>query len=532
MDHDLLIEDARIVDGTGAPWYEGHVAVDDGRITEIYRGDHDATAERRVDVDGNVVCPGFIDAHSHSDLELFSDPTLEPKIRQGITTEILGQDGFSMAPMYREGGAETWEDHLSGLDGRTPEEWSWGSTGDYFDAITENGIAPNAGMLVGHGTVRFNVLGMSDAEPTDAELSEMCDLVAESLEEGALGLSTGLIYTPQYNATTEEVRALGAELAPYKRPYVAHIRSERFGIWEAMDEFMDVGATEGIPLHHSHFKVVGGPQYGKASRANELVEYARDRGIDYVADQYPYTAGSTMLGSVLPPWVKAGDPSETLERLTDPETRERIRRDVSESRLDGWHNPGKYTGWENIVIASVDATTDENYVGTSVAEIADETDRLPIDVVCDLLVESELDVTMTLHQLDEDDVREILRNERVCVGTDGIFGSGKPHPRLYGSYPRILEKYVREENLITMEEAVRKMTSLPARFFGLYRKGIVRPGMDADLVVFDPHTVSTGATYETPRRFPTGMPHVLVDGEFVVRDGETTGALPGSVLRA
>lgn len=532
MEHDLLIENARVVDGTGSPWFRGHVAVDDGRITDVYRGEHGMTGARQVDVDEKVICPGFIDTHSHSDLELFSDPTLEPKIRQGITTEVLGQDGFSMAPMYRDGGAETWEDHLSGLDGRTPSEWEWGSTTEYFDAIEANGIAPNVGMLVGHGTVRFNVLGMSDADPTSAELQEMCDLVAESLDDGALGLSTGLVYTPQYNATTEEVQAIGAELRPYGRPYVAHIRSERFGIWEAMDEFIDIGAEEAIPLHHSHFKVIGGPQYGTAERATELIEYARDRGVDYVADQYPYTAGSTMLAAVLPPWVKAGDPVETLERLRDPDERERIRRDVDESRLDDWHNPGDYTGWENIVIASVDADDDEKHVGKTVVEIASETRERPIDVVCDLLVRSELDVTMTLHQLDEDDVRAILQNERVCVGTDGIFGGGKPHPRLYGSYPRIFETYVREQNLITMEEAVRKMTSLPARFFGLDEKGLVRPGMDADLVVFDPRTVSTAATYEDPRRFPTGMPHVIVNGRFVVRDGEMTGTLPGSALTA
>lgn len=532
MNHDLLIENARIIDGTGAPWYEGHLAINDGRIAEIYRGEHGTSADVRVDVDGNMVSPGFIDTHSHSDLRMFSDPTLEPKIRQGITTEILGQDGFSMAPMHYEGGADLWEDHLSGLDGRKPGEWDWGTTTEYFNAIESNGVAPNVGMLVGHGTVRFNVLGMSDAEPTDAELTEMCTLVKESLEEGALGLSTGLIYTPQCNATTEEVRTLGAELTSYKRPYVAHIRSERFRIWEAMDEFVDIGVEENIPLHHSHFKVVGEPQHGRAARANELIEYARDRGVDYVADQYPYTAGSTMLGAVLPPWVKTGDPSETVDRLTDPEARERIRRDVEQSRLDDWHNPGKYTGWENIVIASVEAASGEEHVGKSIAEIADETDQPPIDVVCDLLIESKLDVTMTLHQLEENDVREILQNERVCVGTDGIFGGGKPHPRLYGSYPRILEKYVREENLITMEEAIRKMTSLPARVFGLHHKGIVRPEMDADLVVFDPRTVSTEATYGTPRRFPTGIPHVLVNGEFVVRDGEPTGALPGSVVRA
>lgn len=533
MSYDLILKNARIVDGTGAPWFDGSIVIDDGTIQKIrHGGGADADADEVLDVGERVIAPGFIDMHSHSDLHIFPQPTLDGKIRQGITTEVLGQDGFSMAPMYRKGGDEEWKTHLAGLAGRAERDWAWGSVGEYLDTIDENGIASNMAMLVGHGTVRFNVLGMSEDEPTDSELEEMGDLVTEALEDGAAGLSTGLVYSPQFNATTEEVRVLGEQLVPYSRPYVAHIRSERFEIWEAFDEFMDIGAELGIPLHHSHFKAIGPPQYETAERATELMRYARERGIDYTADQYPYTAGSTMLRALLPPWAKTGDTEETVELLQDNDKRQQIKDDIENWRIDDWHNPGPYTGWDNIVIASVGSEGNERYAGQSIAEVANDMETDPVFAVCDLLAEENMQVTMTLHQLRENSVRHVVQDELVTVGTDGVFGSGRPHPRVYGSFPRILETYVREESLMSLEESVRKMTSFPARIMGLYQKGIIRPGMDADLVVFDPRFVSTEADYENPRRYPKGIPHVLVNGEFVVRDNEVTGALPGQTLRA
>ncbi|NHX37952.1 D-aminoacylase [Halolamina sp. R1-12] len=528
---DLLIENARIVDGTGAPWFRGSVAVEGDRITDVVREkDPGIAAETVVDADGRVVSPGFIDTHSHSDMELFADATLAPKLRQGITTEILGQDGFSMAPMHREGGAEEWAKQLGALAGRVDVDWTWGSVEEYFQAVEENGVAPNVGLLAGHGTVRFNVLGMADRAPTDDELAEMGDLVTEALEDGALGFSTGLIYTPCTYADTREVGELAARLAPYGRPFVAHVRSEGRWIWEALDEYVDIGADEGIPLHLSHFKVAGGAQHGKADRATQLVETARERGVDMAAEQYPYTAGSTMLSAVLPPWVHADGPDATLETLRDDDARERIRKDIEQWRIDGWENIGALAGWDNVVIANVESSENEDVEGESVAAVAAERGTHPVEAVCDLLVEEELGVSMVLHLLAEDDVRTIMADERVCIATDGLFG-GKPHPRVYGTYPRVLGHYVREENLLTLEEAVRKMTSLPARGMGLTRKGVLRPGMDADLVVFDPDTVESRATFEKPRRFPRGIDHVVVNGEPAVQDGETTGQLPGEAIR-
>lgn len=530
--HDLLVQNARIVDGTGAPWFRGSVAVADGEIATVSPVTAPETdAARVLDADGAVVCPGFIDTHSHSDMELFSDPTLAPKLRQGITTELLGQDGFSMAPMYREGGAAEWSQQLGALAGQADVEWTWGGVGAYLDAVETNGVAPNVALAVGHGTVRFNVLGMSDRDPSAAELEEMGDLVTEALADGAVAFSTGLIYTPCTYAGTEEVRSLAARLAPTGRPFVAHIRSEGRWIWEALDEFVDIGAETGVPLHLSHFKVAGAGQHGTAERATALLDAARARGVDITAEQYPYTAGSTMLSAVLPPWVHADGPEAMLEQLQDETTRERIRRDVTEWRLDGWENIGALAGWENVVIADVESAENEALEGESIAAIADDRGVGPLAAVCDLLVEEELGVSITLHLLAEADVRTIMADDRTCIATDGLFG-GKPHPRVYGTYPRVLGRYVREENLLSMEEAVRKMTTLPARILGLDRKGLLRPGMDADLVVFDPDTVGSRATFEAPRRPPQGIDHVLVDGEFAVEDGEVTGALPGVAIRA
>jgi N-acyl-D-amino-acid deacylase len=530
-DVDLCLSNARIVDGTGAPWFRGTVAVRNGEITAVSReSDPDIAADREVDVGGNVVAPGFIDTHSHSDLQLFEDGTLPPKVRQGITTEIIGQDGFSIAPMHREGGAAEWQDQLAGLSGRVDHEWTWGRTSEYLDAIEDAGVAQNIGTLVGHGTVRYNVVGMDDGEPTQGELEEMQALLDEALEDGALGFSTALVIAPCSYGDTAELKALASRLEPYGRPFVAHIRSERGDIWGALDEFIDVGDDVDVPVHLSHTKLGGPPQHGKVDRMTAIFEAARDRGIDFSADQYPYTASNTTLSYVLPPWAHADGPDKTIEYLQDDDARERIRKDIEQYRIDGWDNPGAYSGWDNIVVANVQTDANEDLEGKSIAEIAAEWDTNPVYAVCDLLAEEELGVSIINHFIDEGDVREILAYDHVNVITDGIFG-GSPHPRVYGAFAKVLGKYVRRENVLSLEDAVRKMTSLPARSMGLDSKGIVRPGMDADLVVLDPEVIESPATYENPKQHPKGLYHVLVDGEFVVEDEETTGATPGSAIR-
>lgn len=522
MDHDIVFRNARIIDGTGAPWYRGSVGVADGKIQTITRERNpELRTNNETNCTGKVMTPGFIDTHSHSDLEVLIDSALTPKLSQGITTEILGQDGFSFAPMHRENGPTVWQDHLAGLAGRPDIDWSWESTKEYFDAIESNGTAINLGMHVGHGTVRFNVMGMDERVPTADELEEMQDLVTESLDHGALGFSTGLVYTPQLNAATDEVRALASVLAGYQRPFVAHIRNERERIWDALDEFVDIGDSEGIPLHLSHFKVAGKPQHGKAHRAIQLLETARDRAVDITAEQYPYPAGNTMLSSRLPSWVFTGDHSETRERLSDPTVRERIKQEYAVGGPD----------WPGLTVTNLTSEEHASVEGERIATIAKNRDQDPVDVVCDILIDENFEASIISHSMDERDVRTIMACELVCIATDGLLG-GKPHPRTYGTYPRVLGKYVREENHLSLPEAVRKMTSLPARAMGLSQKGIIRPGLDADLVVFDPATIENRATFEAPTQHPVGINHVVVNGQFAIRDGEITENRPGNVLRA
>lgn len=532
MTFDLRIENARIIDGTGTPWFRGAIGVTDGAISDVVREtDHGLDADIRIDADDSVLCPGFIDAHSHSDLELFADPSLAPKTRQGITTEILGQDGFSMAPLSHEAGIDTYQECLAGLAGRLNREWSWNSVAEYLDAIESSEFAPNVATLVGHGTARYEVLGMDEVDPTDAELEEMAALVKEGLDEGAIGFSTGLVYTPQVYAGTEEVSRLAAELAPYGRPFVAHIRSEGRWIWEAIDEFVDIGATHGIALHISHFKLTGSGQRGRAERLLAGVEIARERGVDLTADQYPYTAGSSMLTSLLPPWVQSRDRKAVRETLADPDGREEIRKDIEEWRIDGWENVGGKTGWDRIEITNLGSKEYRDEAGRDIETIATERGSTPIDILCDVLLAEDLDASMIAHGLVESDVRTIMESDRVAVATDGLFGS-HPHPRVYGTYPRVLGKYAREEGVLSLEQAIYKMTALPARVMGLDSKGVLRPGMDADLVVFDPQVVDDRATFENPERYPVGIEYVIVDGTPIVSGGQPTGARPGTAIRA
>ncbi len=516
-----VIKNARIIDGTGSPWFRGWVEVEDGTITQVKRQSHTIpNPTDTVDIDGSVLCPGFIDTHSHSDLEVFADPMLKPKVRQGITTEIVGQDGFSAGPIYGKS-KQQWEDHLSGMNGRLDGDWDWNSLNEYMDAVESVGCGPNIATLVGHGTVRYETLGMTDREPTEDELAEMSSLVTDALEAGAIGFSTGLVYPPQVHSTTHEVQTLAAQLAPFERPFVAHIRNEAEGIWEALEEFVRIGVEESIPLHLSHFKLAFTPQHGKAKRAIGVLKSARERGVDITADQYPYTAGSTMLGEVLPAWVHADGPEAALDSLQNETDREQIRSHLEERPDD----------WEHVTVTSVASEQNKASVGETIADIARSRETMPETAIMNLLVEERLEVSKITHFLHENDVQEILQYDGACVATDGMFG-GNPHPRTFGTYPRVLARYVRNKNLLQLESAVRLMTALPARAMGLQYKGLIRPGMDADLVVFDPSTVRSNATFEQPKQYPDGIIHVLVNGSFVVRKETVTGSLPGSVIRA
>lgn len=532
MEYDIVIEGGRIVDGTGAPWFRGAVAVQDGRIERVERGRNIELAAKEVlAVDDEIIAPGFIDSHSKSDAEPFRDGLLEPKIKQGITTEIIGHDGYSMAPFYAHEEFDRWSSILGGLKrGINDDQWTWGSFGDYLQALESLPLGPNLVALVGHGTVRFSVMGGDDDVPTDKNLESMRDLVQDSIDEGAIGLSTGLVYTPQLHASTAELRALTQPLADAGLPFVSHVRSQGRGVWNATDELYQIGAANNIPVVHTHIQLSGARQHGKASRVLTLMDAARERGIEVSANQHPYRAGSTKLSALLPPRMLVLPTDELESKLRDPAVRTEIADDITSWRIKDWENLAGLTGWDDIVISSVSTPENRSLEGQAITDIAMRRDNNPIDVVCDLLLEESFKVEVLLHKLHNDDINTFLEDPRISVCTDGLFGD-HPHPRTYGTYPRVLEEFVRERNLLSLEKAVRKMTSLPAQTYGLEDRGLLKEGFVADLVVFDPDTVRARATYQNPKQYPVGIDHVFVDGKRVVAAGESTDARPGKVLR-
>jgi len=518
---DLLLENARVFDGTGGPWFRADLGVNGDTIDAMGAlGGARATVE--IDCADAAVAPGFIDAHSHSDLLVFEDPSIAPKLMQGVTTELLGQDGIAAAPIRPEHKAD-WRRHLSGLLGNPELEWSWSTFEEYLAALDAASPGTNLACLVPHGNLRLWAMGMEDRRADRAELKEMISLLRQCLEAGAVGFSTGLIYPPCSYADEDEMAALCAELVDYGGFIVVHMRNEDAMVFEALDEMLRVSERSGAPLHISHLKVAGRPQFGKAKELLGRIERARERGLEVTFDQYPYTAGSTMLFAILPEWLQEGGPDAMIERLRDAGVRERITAEIAK-------RGSSTVAITDIRVASVGSEENRHLEGKNLLEVAEALDKPLIDAVCDLLIEEDLNVSMILFIADEDDVRTILEHPLHIPCTDGLLG-GKPHPRLYGTFPRILGHYCRELGVLELPEAIRKMTSAAAARLGLPDRGIVRPGMKADLVVFDPDRVIDTSTYDEPRRYPEGILHVFVNGRHAVKDGRLLEANAGRVLR-
>jgi N-acyl-D-amino-acid deacylase len=524
---DLLLKGGLVVDGSGAPGVLGDVAVEDGRV--MASGALLPGAEE-VDVRGLVIAPGFIDTHSHSDVKVLQEPSLPMKVRQGITLEVFGQDGISVAPVRPEHRAE-WKQKLAGLLGDFGVDWDWSSVSDYLRRVAAADTAQDCAYLVPHGALRQWVMGPDDRQASAAELQAMQELLRAALEEGACGLSTGLIYPPCCYGNTAELVALGRVLTAdaRRRPLVVHMRSESDRLLEAVDEMLSVARDSGCAVHISHLKIAGRQNWGRVDELLARIDGAHHEGLQITADQYPYIAGSTLLGAILPPWAHDGGARATLQHLRDPKARARMRAQMTDPAPADWDNFWKWGGPEGILIADVPSGRHPEMLGRKLAEIAQSAGRDPIDVAFDLLLEESLGVAMVSFSQDEGVVQQILAQPFVNACTDGLLG-GRPHPRAYGTYPRILGRYVREKKVMTLEEAVRKMTSQAADAFGLEDVGRIAPGQRANLVVFDPATVADRATFEDPMQYPVGIPHVVVGGELVVRDGELTGARPGKVV--
>ena len=525
MGLDRVLKGGLVVDGTGAPGRAADVGVSGGRIAAVGPA---LEGGEEIDCAGHVVCPGFIDTHSHSDVKVLADPFLPMKVRQGITLEVFGQDGISVAPVRAEERA-AWRQKLSGLLGDFGVEWDWSSVGDYVARVARQRPSPDFAYLVPHGAVRQCVLGGEDRRAEAGQLSAMQDLLRRGLDEGGCGLSTGLIYPPCCYADTAELIALGRVVAERGRPLVVHMRSESDRILDALDEMIRVARESGCRVHVSHLKVAGRENWPRAAEVAQRMDEARREGLRLSADQYPYVAGSTLLGAVLPPWAHDGGTEATVARLGDPEARRRMRAVMSDPAPTGWDNFWKWSGPEGIVVADIPSRRHPEWLGRTLAEVARARGQDAFDAAFDLLREERMGVAMVSFSQDESVVERFLRLPYVNLCTDGLLG-GRPHPRAYGSYPRVLGRYVRERRTLTLEEAIRKMTSQAAEAFGFADHGMLAPGRRANLVVFDPATVADRATFEDPIQFPVGVRDVLVGGEPVVRDGRATESRPGTAV--
>ncbi len=524
---DLLITNGLVIDGTGAPRRQADVAVRDGRIVAVGELSRRQTG-LTLDAAGLVVAPGFIDMHTHSDLSLLLNPRAESALRQGVTTEVIGQCGFSPAPAV--GPRAKALRAVFGAWGREVE-WTWGSFGDYLDALRRRRASVNIVPVVGHGMIRSGVVGDEKRPAASAELEQMQDAVRGALDAGAFGLSSGLTYTPGMFADTGELIALAAAMLERGGIYFTHIRGEGEKLFEAVAEAIEIGRRASVPVEISHFKAEGSQHWGKTVLSLAQVEKARAAGVEVGFDVYPYTAWSTGLGQTLPAWAREDDGEAILARLTDPAIRARLIDEIAEQTEA---DPGR---WERRLLSSVETDRNRALLGMTIADIAARRSAPPIQTVLDLLVEERMDAGMVGFGMCEEDVRRVLSHPLATIGSDsatvapyGILGQDHPHPRAYGTFARVLGHYSRDENLFSLEEAVAKMTSRPAAHLGLKDRGQLAPGFAADIAIFDPTAVADTATYQQPHQYATGVRWVIVNGVIELEGEEHQDRLPGIVI--
>ena len=533
--YDVLIRGGRLIDGTGSPWCAGDIGICDGRIARIGRIG-DVPAVRSIDARGGFVAPGLIDIHTHSDYSLLVDGRARSTLAQGITTQVIGNCGVSAAPTC--GG----EPYYGPLDPAMTRELKcdWTSFGEYLERLEDAGTGTHVAALVGHGNIRAAVMGFDDRPATSAELETMKRLLAQAMEEGACGLSSGLAYAPGPYAPLDELVELGRVVGQYGGLYTSHIRNQTGGIAAAVDEVIAVGEQGGVAAHVSHMQP-GSPMLGASRELLQTIDGKRQQGIDISCDAIPYTIGSTTLKSLLPPWACAGGDEALLTRLRDPEMREKIKADTAthgaESGGSRKRNLVRDGNWELIWLGS--AAHNPELVGKSFAEIARLRDQDPHDVLLDILLEEEVRPWMLAQDVSEEDFGNIVRHAAGGVVSDGFslvpegtLGEGKHHPRSYGAFPYFLRRFVREQGWLSWEAATHKLTGYPAARFRLQDRGLLREGMWADVVVFDPETLCEGADFDDPYQYPRGIDWVLVNGEVAVEAGELTDRRAGKVLRA
>jgi N-acyl-D-amino-acid deacylase len=519
LGYDTVIKNGKILDGTGNPWFNADVAIEEDEIKAIGKN---LDAETIINATGHIVSPGFIDIHSHSDFSVLIDPLAQSKLRQGVTTEVIGQCGNSAAPMYNR----VKEYRIIYQSNRVPEgfDYNWTSLDAYLERLESQGVGLNIVPVVGHGTVRLNVMGFENREPTKNELDEMRNHVKNGMEDGAWGMSTGLIYPPSVYGEKPEIIELAKVVALYDGIYFSHIRGEGDTLLEAVTEACEIGIASGSPVQIAHFKATGRQNWGKTKDSLALVEKYRMMGVDVTFDQYPYIASSTNLTAILPHWSQEGGAEKLLEYLSDTVMRSKLG---NELRF-------RY-GWAEILVTN--AKNNPQYNGKNLEEIAAMMSKDPITALFDLLIMENTQLPGVMFGMVEEDVRRVMQSPYMMVGSDGsaisptgIWENSVPHPRLYGTFPRVLGFYVRE-GVLSLQEAVRKMTSAPAQKLGIKDRGLLREGYKADITVFHPEKVNDVAIFTAPQQYAEGISYVIVNGVIVIDKAEHTGVLPGKALR-
>ena len=519
-----MISNGTIIDGTKRKAYVQDILINDDTIVEIGDlNDKKETMDYVLDAKNLIVAPGFIDTHSHSDLKILSDQDIKPKIYQGITTEVLGQDGISMAPLPRKF-VKDWRKNLSGLEGDSDEiSWDYKTVDDYFNAIEDKGLISNVCYLAPHGNIRMEAMGLSAHKAGKEDIENMKKILRRELEAGAVGLSSGLIYIPCAYGDTEELIELCKVVAESDKIFVVHQRSEANEIIESVKEIIRIGKESKVKIHFSHFKICGKNNWDKADEIISLIEEAEKEGVKISFDQYPYEAGSTMLSVIIPPWVHSGGTNTMLERIKSKDLREQIINEIYETNC-AWDNFVEFAGVDGIYITSVKTDKNKDVIGKSLKELGEMRVKDPIDATLDLLVEEENAVGMIDYYGSEELVIKFMQRPEQNFCTDGLLG-GKPHPRVYGAFPRGLGRYVRELKALSLEEAIYKMTYKSAVTIGIKDRGCISVGFKADMVIFDKTKIIDKGTFIEPKQHPEGISYIIVNGNIVVKNGEY---LPGN----
>ncbi|MCK4835742.1 MAG: D-aminoacylase [Candidatus Aminicenantes bacterium] len=524
---DILILKGLVFDGQGTPPQEADIAIKGNKIYRVTTNINPDKAKRIINARGLAIAPGFIDAHSHTDVGLLVNPRAESQVRQGVTTEISGNCGFSPFPISDAVFSEYHKYYKEEYDIKL----DWRDINGFFKRLGEKGIALNYATLLGHGNLRGEVVGYYDRPPTEKEIRRMRKKIRENLNSGALGMSSGLEYAPGSYADTRELIELCHEVARFRGIYATHMRDEGDKLLESMEEAIQISKKTGVSLQISHLKVAYQRNWPKIDDAITKIESAAKEGINILADRYPYVAGSTGLSYFFPLWSKQGITKEFIARLKDPNLDSKIRNHLKEQEK-------KLGSWDKVLISSVFTEKNKTFEGKNILEAAGEIRKEPYEFIRDLLIEEENRVAMILFFASEENLKRILAHPLVVIGADGeavapygLLGKGKPHPRYYGTFTRILGRYARNEKIFSLGQAIKKMTSLTAQKFGLKHRGQIKENYFADVVIFNPDKVSDQATWEKPKQYPLGIEWVVVNGKIIIQNGEHTGSLPGRILK-